>query len=402
MKKSSRIVSAALATLMVGSTVSAGVVTASAATVKAPAKVKAVNVKNGIKITWKKAKGAKNYRVYRGKKLIAASKKNTYTDTKAKNGKKYIYTVKSVNGKKAKAAKKVSVYRLKAPTNVKAKNDQDAVKISWKDSTSAKHMIYKKADGSKYTLLKKVDASKKSFTDTALENGKKYSYKIKSYIGKSVSVASAAASIEFVAAVEDVKTEIKVQDNTTTTTLTWKKNPLATSYKVYKQDLKGNKTSLGTVKDTTITDTITDANPKIYAYVITAVIKEESTPKGVAVIHLPKGCYTTDAEGNVNVNLSLEKGQAYDEGVYLFTTFAFVGSMKDTLAINTEVVEGADVVKINEYGSLTATAEGTAKIKVTLGKDAVKIINESLAGITNGNFKNKLETGVAYVNVTVK
>ena len=112
MKKSVKIISTAMAAMMAASMLTVGAASASAAKLKKPTSVKAANTSKGIKLTWKSAKGAKKYTVYRGKKALKTLKKLTYTDTTAKAGKKYTYTVRSVNGKKAAVSKSVSVYRL--------------------------------------------------------------------------------------------------------------------------------------------------------------------------------------------------------------------------------------------------------------------------------------------------
>ena len=71
-------------------------------TLKAPTKVKAKAGKRKVTVTWKKAGGAKQYEIYRSTKKksgyskIGTAKKTSYTDKKAKKGKKYYYQVKSV------------------------------------------------------------------------------------------------------------------------------------------------------------------------------------------------------------------------------------------------------------------------------------------------------------------
>lgn len=63
-------------------------------------------VKNGIKVKWSKVSGAKNYRIYRrtssGKwttlKTVTA-RTSSLTDTKAKKGVTYLYSVRALNGK---------------------------------------------------------------------------------------------------------------------------------------------------------------------------------------------------------------------------------------------------------------------------------------------------------------
>lgn len=77
---------------------------------KKPAKVTGVKVTaasaTSLKITWKKAKKAKKYQIYRatkkkGKyKKIKTTKKTSFVNKNLKTGKKYFYKVRAVNGKK--------------------------------------------------------------------------------------------------------------------------------------------------------------------------------------------------------------------------------------------------------------------------------------------------------------
>jgi thiosulfate/3-mercaptopyruvate sulfurtransferase len=79
---------------------------------KKPAKVSGVKAKalkdvdTSIQITWKKAKSAKKYQVYRatskkGKyKKVATVTSKKYVNKNLKNGKKYYYKVRAINGKK--------------------------------------------------------------------------------------------------------------------------------------------------------------------------------------------------------------------------------------------------------------------------------------------------------------
>lgn len=72
---------------------------------------KAKNVKKGVKLSWKKVKGAKKYQIFRSaskngkyKKIAAVSKKKlSYVDKKVKQNKKYFYKIRSfkiIDGKK--------------------------------------------------------------------------------------------------------------------------------------------------------------------------------------------------------------------------------------------------------------------------------------------------------------
>ena len=97
--------------------------TASAATVKKPAKVKLTSVKaSGLKITlkWKKAKNAKKYQVYvkagAAKWKLRKTLKKTSLSITGKSGETYSFKVRGLNGKKKgafSAVKKVSIPKEK-------------------------------------------------------------------------------------------------------------------------------------------------------------------------------------------------------------------------------------------------------------------------------------------------
>lgn len=62
------------------------------------------NVQNGIHISWNKVKGASEYYLYRKgsdgvySRLASVSESTlSYTDKKAVNGEKYVYTLRAVN-----------------------------------------------------------------------------------------------------------------------------------------------------------------------------------------------------------------------------------------------------------------------------------------------------------------
>ena len=95
------------------------------AAAKTPAKVAGVKATatsaSSIKITWKKAKNAKKYQVYRatskkGKyKKVKTTTKESFINKHLKSGKKYYYKVRAINGKKkGKFSKKVYAVTKKA------------------------------------------------------------------------------------------------------------------------------------------------------------------------------------------------------------------------------------------------------------------------------------------------
>lgn len=402
MKKSVKIISTAMAAMMAASMLTVGAASASAAKLKKPTSVKAANTSKGIKLTWKSAKGAKKYTVYRGKKALKTLKKLTYTDTTAKAGKKYTYTVRSVNGKKAAVSKSVSVYCLKAPTGVKISTIYNGLRVKWTKSKGAsKYQIYRKAAGEKYKLVKTI-GDKKTYTDTSVANGTKYTYKIKANKAKSTSVYSKTASKTFIAVVSNLAADITVDGNTTKTTLTWDKNDAAAKYRIQRVDSGSDTVNfVKDVTDTTFTDEFTSENPTYFTYVVIAINGSSSAKNALVVGHFPKGSYYTDKEGNVNVNLKLKKGESYNEGAQILLPLMFVSSFgeEDSLPA-VEITEGSDVIS-TDMGIIEAKAAGEATIKVSFSAECKNVLNLYFSMIANGSFNNKLDTGVAYVHVTV-
>lgn len=397
MKKTTRIVSVALAALTVSSTAAVAAVSASAAAVSVPKTVKAANTKDGIKISWKKVKGASKYKVYRRKKLVATTKKTAFTDKKVTNGVEYSYKVKAVGGK---ASKAVSVTRVKAPTSLKLKTKAAALKLTWKAGAAKKYKVYRKASGKKYALLKTV--TKMSCTDKSVKNGVKYSYKVKAVIGKSASVASAAKAKTFMSPIELTAADTRTEGNKTITRLKWIPNKAADSYKVYRVDFPNELVLLDTIESAFYVDTVEKGYPTIYTYIITAVKNGDESYEGkLPNIHIPENCYYTDAEGNLNVDLKLKVGEKYSEGNYLYLTYYGNYPEDETMHPAIEVVEGKDVVE-QEYGVIKALAAGKAKIQVTFTEAVREGIYNMLSIAARREFNNTLKTCKVYVNVTVE
>lgn len=389
--RTSKIISGALATVMVASTLAIGGVSASAATVKKPTKVKAVNVTKGIKISWKKVKGAKKYKVYRGKKAIKTVKKAKYTDKKAKAGKTYKYCVKAIKGsEKSKASKKVKVTRLTKPVISSAKAVSNGIKLTWKKVKGAKkYQVFKKTTG-KFAKVATV-TGKVNYTDTKAESGTPTAYAVKAVNGKSKSVASkATAKVTYLAAVSAVKAT--TAKNQKTVTLSWAAVKGATGYKV--TDNTGKTTD---VKTTSFVVTPDAKNITVYNYSVVATkgsVKSIATP--VKFGFVPEGSYKT-VDGNVHAIVNLKVGESYTEGKVAADAVkaAAAGSSYEVT-----VVEGKDVVTLNDDLTFKAVKAGTAKIEIKFNKTVADLLNAALAS-EGYSFGNKLASGVAYVDVTV-
>lgn len=245
--KVKKTISIGLSAVIAASVLMSGGVAASAASVKAPKSLKAVNTSTGVKLTWKKSKGAKKYVVKR--KISTAKKyttlktttKLTFTDKTAKAGKTYTYSVASVNGKSTKAATK-KIVRLVAPVSVTAKVVKaeygDEVKISWKKSTGAKgYNVYRaEVSGTKVGKYESLSYSNTtSAKDYISESGKTYKYKVTAVKGSYESAMSAASAKLLY--LEPVYTPIvSLNDDRTALNVSWHKTNGAKGYKVYRSD----------------------------------------------------------------------------------------------------------------------------------------------------------------------
>ncbi len=387
MKKSTRIISAALASMMVASTLVIGGVSASAASkVKAPKGVKAANVSKGIKISWKKVKGAKKYKVFCGKKTITTTKKKAYTYKKVKAGKTYKFCVKAVKGKKtSKKSKTVKVVRLNAPKMSSAKIVSSGVKATWKKAKGAKKYNV-------YRGTKKVATVKgTSYTDKkAKTSGTKYTYKVKAVNGKSTSVFSNKKSTVYLAA-----PKVKVSVTGNTATVSWNKVKGAASYNFYTQKFFGSKSKATVVKGTS-TKYDLGKNPTQVFFTVVAVkgSAKSVSSKEVSYVHIPDGSYKTDKEGNLNVNITLKKGASYSEGSFLIK--------RSTTGTYTVSGNDKSIATVSSDGVIKAVKAGKTTITVTLKTEAMKkAIYNGIVKAAGKDFGNKLTTGKILVNVTV-
>ena len=151
------------------------------------------NGADGVVVKWSTVKGADKYYLYRKtdktswKKIKTTKKLKTYTDTTAKNGTKYTYMVKAVDGKKVSqyyAGEKITC--LGAPKLSSVKNYTSSVKINWKKVSSADgYYVYRKGETGSWKQIAKVKGgSKVSYTDKTVSCSETYNYTVRAYDGK--------------------------------------------------------------------------------------------------------------------------------------------------------------------------------------------------------------------------
>ena len=210
--------------------------------ITAPTLKKAKNYNGYVKVYWEKTKTADKYRVYRKtadtdwKYLDTVSKKySTFKDETVKNGGKYIYMVRAIDGKYNSGYDRAGVKAnyVSAPKGVELKNYySNSIKVQWdKVSGAEKYVVYRK--DTKNDSFEKVEETKKNqFKDTDIVNGRKYTYSVKAK-GENGGTSGYSKNIKLTALKRP--TEIKLNCTSAGVNISWTKMSSATGYRIYRK-----------------------------------------------------------------------------------------------------------------------------------------------------------------------
>ncbi len=163
------------------------------------------NTSDGVKITWSKIKNADEYRVYRKTgegdwKYLGYTTLTYYTDTSAKSGTKYYYAIKIYDKGAGYSglSSSLSIKYLADPTLKTPTSTKSGISLKWSKVTGAQgYVVYYKTGSGSYKKLATVKGnSKVSYTHTKAQKGKKYTYKVKAYYGKTYSAYSKTKTIK--------------------------------------------------------------------------------------------------------------------------------------------------------------------------------------------------------------
>lgn len=251
-KKSIQITSIILSLLMMLSMFSFGTAVSAKTSVSAT-KITLSNVSKGVKITWKKAKGAKKYELrrklsgakkYTVVKKFSNAKAKSFTDKKVKAGKKYTYVIKAINGGASATSPSKTIVRLKAPTKLKVKAVSDDFesyfKITWSKVKGAKgYKVYrsdyngKKFGKYKYICSESSNSCEEWYYSESSAAGKYCKYKIMAYNGSSKSAMSAASSK--IAMIDNVwLMELEMNDDYSGIRVSWDEVKGAVGYEIFR------------------------------------------------------------------------------------------------------------------------------------------------------------------------
>ena len=209
------------------------------ATPKAPAPtgIKATAGDAKATVTWGAVSGATKYAVYKyidGKYtcLTTAVTGTSYTVTGLENGTKYGFKVKAYVDQWSGASAMAYATPVSAnivPQNIKTTVASGKVRVNWdKVSGATKYAVYIYEDG-KYTCLNS-SITTNTYLVTGLENGTKYGFKVKAYVGK----WSGASAMAYATPVGNVVPQnVKAYGADSEALVTWSAVDGATKYAVY-------------------------------------------------------------------------------------------------------------------------------------------------------------------------
>ncbi len=171
------------------------------------------NAHTGVTIKWNRVAGVTNgYWIYR-RELVngkwskwsrikgRSAGKSDWTDTGAKSGRYYRYTVRAADGNTLSAFKASAGLRCLATPKVTIANVSTGIIVKWNKVAGVTngYWIYRKelVEGkwSKWSRIKGRSAGKSNWTDTAVRDGVQYRYTVRAADGKFLSAYIASATL---------------------------------------------------------------------------------------------------------------------------------------------------------------------------------------------------------------
>ncbi len=268
-----------------------------------------------VRVYWEKTATADKYRVYRKtddtdwKYLDTVSKKySTYKDATVKNGVKYIYMVRAIDGEYNSGYDRAGVTAkyVTTPKKVTLKNYySDSIRVKWNAVDKVeKYLIYRKdTKNTKWVKLHEVTSTQ--FRDYNTVNGRTYTYAVRA-IGENGGKSAYLKDVKITALKAPAEVELNSVSNGVK--ISWTKMTSGTGYRVYKKlkgasdwelvakiksnsttsytdtDVKNGKTYIYTVRQVK-GSTLGSYNSKGYSikYVVPPKASAEHSPKGIVL-----------------------------------------------------------------------------------------------------------------------
>ena len=228
----------------------------------APKLIKVESTGSGVKVTWSKTAGADSYIVYRktysnGKwsglsaiKSGISSSATTYTDTTAKSGVYYIYTVRAKNeaGLGSFDSTGLKIKFLATPKLSSISNGSGKVTVKWsKVAGASSYTVYRKTySNGKWSGWTKIGTTKNTYyNDTKVSSGKYYKYTVRATSGDYSSYYNTSGlQIKYLAGPKISSASSRREG----ILINWNKISGASGYYVYRKASSGDWKKIATVK----------------------------------------------------------------------------------------------------------------------------------------------------------
>lgn len=387
--KKAGIICAIVATVLVLTAGVVGVQVYSAQSADFPDSLTVENKTDGVYIDWSAHLDADGYYVHRwdnGKKETIATvkklNKTAFTDTSAKNGKVYQYSVCTFDDEEEPVqTNSVKIMRLETPEILSVENGVKGIDINWKKINDAdKYTVYRDYKGKTTSLAVISSENPCSFTDTTALSGCKYKYSVVASTQGYKSDAEYEKSKIYVPAPDDVK----AVNNNGSVSVSWSEVSKADNYLLYRKTNNSKWTYLGTFgKDVTDYTDYNVSNGNVYTYTVKALSKKIYSGYdsfGISTNYVSAPSIKSIANVNDCVKITWNKTpKASQYRVYKMgqgeTRWTFVGESRSTTFTDTKVGDGIQytytVRAVGDKGGLS-TYTGGQSIMI-LKKPKVKL-----------------------------
>lgn len=244
-----------------------------------------VSVDEGIALKWKGVSSASYYLIYRSSSsgkgwapyALLDSEYTLYVDKGIKDGESYSYIVRAADssGQLSPYNSAVSMKHIKKPMIRSAESTTNGVKLTWTKSEGCQgYAIFRKDFGADNWAL--VGLSKNQdileFVDSKVYNSRAYTYTVRAVWNKNMSsYDERGATVRFLEAPQTLLCDV---DTASGNVLTWKNNPNANMFFIFRKDVTGKWKVIGKTVENSFADKSAVASER---YIYTVVAYTSST-----------------------------------------------------------------------------------------------------------------------------
>lgn len=311
-----------------------------------PELISIVSVKDGIGLKWSSVSTAAYYVVYRREAgvnwkpyALLDAEYTSYIDKDVKDSVAYAYVVRAADltGQLSPYDSSATMKHIEKPVITSAESTLNGIKLKWSVSDGCQgYAVYRKEFGTdEWKLLGLVKGETNTqAVDSKVVNSKAYTYTVRAVWNKNLSSYDEnGATVRFLEAPQNLLCDA---DTANGNVLTWKSNPSASMFFVFRKGIQGKWKAIGITKSNSFADK--KADPKeVYKYTVRAY-KSSTYISGLAQeVSTGKVYYGDDAK---YVALS------YDDGPSDSVTNAILDILEQYDARATFFVIGQNI----EYG----------------------------------------------------